>query len=257
MMKRENNQRKKVNTGYLDFKYALDFIFAFFALIATSPVFAAVAIAIKIEDGGKVIFSQPRRGRYGKIFNCYKFRSMKDTDIPFDPNRPVIKDNNANLTKVGKVIRKLRIDELPQLANILRGEMCIIGHRPLMAHHFQYEEWELIKFEMRPGLTGLGQVSGNSHLKDRTRRYYDAYYVTHLSFFADVKIFFKTIAVLFAGERRFIKRVPWDEYNALKLDVIENYKINEATAGNFDEGEVIPNKPISQPEAAMTEASKE
>ncbi|MCD8308735.1 MAG: sugar transferase, partial [Clostridia bacterium] len=219
--------------AYMRFKYVSDSVIAFIALIITSPIFLIVAVAIKIEDGGKIIFTQPRTGVRGKIFKCYKFRSMKDTEVPFDPHRPVIKDGNENLTKVGKVIRKFKIDELPQLLNIIRGDMCIIGPRPLLAHYFRYDRWELIKFEMRPGLTGLGQVMGNSHLNNRLRRYYDAYYVTHASLLLDIKIFFKTIGVLFAGERRFIKLVHQDEYDALKADIEQNYEISEQTIAAF------------------------
>ncbi len=116
-----------MNNAYIKFKYAADFFLALIGVVILSPVFIGVAIAIKAEDGGKIIFKQRRTGAGGKKFNCYKFRSMKSTQVSFDKNHPVIKDNNGNLTKVGKFIRKFKIDELPQLFNILRGDMCFIA----------------------------------------------------------------------------------------------------------------------------------
>ena len=186
---------------YLRLKYITDFVIALLGIIIASPVMAVIAVAIKIEDGGPVLLRQQRTGRYGEKFTCYKFRSMKSDKVPFDKHRPVIKDSNQNLTKVGKVIRKLKFDELPQIVNVLKGDMCFIGPRPLLpVYDCEYQEWELIKFEMRPGLTGLSQVRGNGHLTIKARKYYDAYYVLHASPLLDLKIIFKTIAVLLVGE---------------------------------------------------------
>lgn len=219
---------------YLQVKYIIDFFLSLIAVIVASPVMAAVAIAIKIEDGGKVLLRQERTGKYGKKFTCYKFRSMKSDHVPFDKHRPVIKDNNANLTKVGKVIRKLKIDELPQIVNILKGDMCFIGPRPLLPDYdCEYQEWELVKFEMRPGLTGLSQVRGNGHLSIKARKYYDAYYVMHASPILDLKIIFKTVAVLIVGERRFLKRVPPECYEKAKQEVGKRMKISKQTYINF------------------------
>lgn len=209
---------------YFTVKTTIDFIFALFALILTSPIFLLVAIAIKIEDGGRVIFYQARTGKNGKLFKCYKFRSMKNTDIKFDKHNPVITKANNNVTKVGKVIRRLKIDELPQLINILKGEMYFIAPRPLLPiYHNEYAEWELIKFELKPGLTGLGQVCGNGHLSIPERKYYDAYYALHCNFWLDVKIFFKTFAIILLGERRFCKHVAPATIRKLRLDVKANY----------------------------------
>lgn len=219
---------------YLRLKYITDFVIALLGIIIASPVMAAIAVAIKIEDGGPVLLRQQRTGRYGEKFVCYKFRSMKSDKVPFDKHRPVIKDSNQNLTKVGKVIRKLKFDELPQIVNILKGDMCFIGPRPLLpVYDCEYQEWELIKFEMRPGLTGLSQVRGNGHLTIKARKYYDAYYVLHASPLLDLKIIFKTIAVLLVGEKRFLKRVPPEDYVKLKNEVGKRLKISDRTYKNF------------------------
>ena len=219
-----------MNRAYIRFKYAMDFVVALVAVVACSPLLLAVAIAIKAEDGGKVIFAQRRTGVGGKKFNCYKFRSMKNTEILFDKNKPVIQDNNPNLTKVGKIIRKFKIDELPQLFNVLKGDMCIIGPRPLLpVYDSDYEDWEIVKFEMRPGLTGLGQVYGNGYLSIKDRKYYDVLYAMHASPWMDLKIVFKTIAVVIVGERRFLRPVTEMEYRRLKLEVFRRYTVQPDT----------------------------
>ncbi len=219
---------------YLQFKYIADFIFALLGLIVVSPLMAGIAIAIKAEDGGKVLLRQLRTGRYGNKFVCYKFRSMKSADVPFDKSRPVIKDNNDNLTKVGKFIRKFKFDELPQLFNVIKGDMCFIGPRPLLpVYDCEYQPWELVKFEMKPGLTGLSQVRGNGHLSIKARKYYDAYYVVHASPLLDVKIILKTVAVMIAGERRFLRHVSPEEYAALRAAVNDKVKVSDKTYANF------------------------
>lgn len=219
-----------MNRAYIRFKYAVDFVVALLAVVVCCPLIFGVAIAIKAEDGGKVIFSQRRTGAGGKKFNCYKFRSMKSTDVSYDKHRRVIKDNNPNLTKVGKIIRKFKLDELPQLFNVLKGDMCIIGPRPLLpVFDTDYEDWEIVKFEMRPGLTGLGQVYGNGYLSIKDRKYYDVLYAMHASPWMDIKIAFKTVAVVIFGERRFLRPVTEMEYRRLKLEVFRRYTVQPDT----------------------------
>lgn len=216
-----------MNKLYIRFKYGVDFLVALIGLVVTSPLFLIVAIAIKAEDGGTVIFKQLRTGKNGRKFYCYKFRSMKSTDVAYDKSKRVIRDNNPNLTKVGKVIRKLKIDELPQLLNVIKGDMCFIAPRPLLpVFDSDYEDWELIKFEMRPGLTGLGQVNGNGYLSIHDRKYYDAYYVMHASPWLDIKIIFKTIGVLIFGERRYLNPVTQAQYAALRREAKIRYSSN-------------------------------
>ena len=219
-----------MNRAYIRFKYACDFVIALVAVTVLSPLLRCVAIAIKTEDGGKIIFAQRRTGVGGKKFNCYKFRSMKNTEVLFDKSKPVIKDNNPNLTKVGKIIRKFKIDELPQLFNVIKGDMCIIGPRPLLpVYDSDYADWEIVKFEVRPGITGLGQVYGNGYLSIKDRKYYDVYYTMHASMWMDIKIAFKTIAVIIFGEKRFLRRVTEMEYRRLKLQVYRHYTIQPET----------------------------
>lgn len=219
---------------YLNIKYVIDFILALVGVIIISPLLAGIAIAIKAEDGGNVLLRQLRTGRYGKKFICYKFRSMKSADVPFDKHRPVIKDSNSNLTMVGKFIRKFKFDELPQLFNVIKGDMCFIGPRPLLpVYDCEYQPWELIKFEMKPGLTGLSQVRGNGYLSIKARKYYDAYYVMHASPLLDIKIIIKTAAVLIVGERRFLRHVSPEEYAGLRAMVGKKMKVSEETYSNF------------------------
>ena len=215
-------------------KYITAFILAFFAAIITAPLMLVIALAIKLEDGGHVIIKQERTGLHGKKFICYKFRSMKSENVEYDKNKRVIHDNNPNLTKVGRILRKFKLDELPQLLNVLRGEMCLIGPRPLLpVFDCDYENWELIKYEIRPGLTGLGQVYGNGHLSIKARKYYDAYYVLHSSLLLDIKIALKTVAVIIVGERRFLRRVKCEEYDALRDEIENNFTISPETYKNL------------------------
>ena len=219
---------------YLKTKYAFDFVIALLGIVIVSPLLAVVAIAIKAEDGGNVLIRQSRTGLHGRKFTCYKFRSMKSADVGYDKHKRVIKDSNPNLTRVGKFIRKFKIDELPQLVNVIKGDMCIIGPRPLLpVYDTDYEDWELIKFEMRPGMTGLGQVCGNGYLSIKARKYYDAYYVTHASPILDIKIIIKTVAVLFLGERRFLRHVSPEQYARAREDVNARHSISRETYINF------------------------
>lgn len=223
-----------MNRTYLRIKYAIDFVIALVGVIVLAPLFAGVAIAIKAEDGGPVIFRQRRTGAGGKKFDCYKFRSMKSTHISYDKHKRVICDDNPNLTKVGKFIRKFKIDELPQLFNVLMGDMCLIGPRPLLpVFDSDYEDWELVKFEMRPGLTGLGQVYGNGYLHIKERKYYDVYYAMHASPLLDLKIIFKTVLVILLGEKRFLRHVNEQEYRKLRREVKRNYTVQPDTVAQL------------------------
>ncbi len=223
-----------MNRTYIRIKYAIDFLIALISVIALSPLYAGVAIAIKIEDGGPVIFKQRRTGAGGKKFDCYKFRSMKSTHVHFDKTQPVIKDGNSNLTKVGRFIRKFKIDELPQLFNVLKGDMCLIAPRPLLpVYDSDYEDWELVKFEMRPGLTGLGQVRGNGYLDIKDRKYYDVYYVMHASLWLDLRILVKTVGVVLLGEERFLRPVSEQEFRKLRREVKRNYTVQPDTVAQL------------------------
>ena len=155
---------------------------------------------------------------------------MTSARVRYNKHRRVIGDENPNVTKVGRVIRKLKIDELPQLFNILKGDMSIIGPRPLLpVFDRDYEDWEMIKFELRPGLTGLGQVRGNGYLSLYDRKYYDAYYAMHASLGLDIGIFFRTLGVILFGEKKFLKPVSEAEHRILRREVKRNYTVPPET----------------------------
>lgn len=223
-----------MNRAYIKFKYVADFFLALIGLIILSPLFAGAAIAIKCESKGKIILKQRRTGQYGKKFYCYKFRTMVSENIFFDKNASVIRDDNPHLTKVGKFLRKFKMDELPQLINVIKGEMCLIAPRPLLpVYDSDYEPWELVKFEIRPGITGLGQVCGNGHLDMKDRKYYDAYYAMHASFGLDIKIFFRTLGVILFGEARYLRPVNRQEYRRLKREVKRCYTVQPKTVAHL------------------------
>lgn len=202
---------------YKYIKSVLDRVCAALGLIVLAIPLLLIALAIRCESRGKAIFKQVRTGLNGKEFYVYKFRTMWRTDVPFDKDNPVIEDDNAELTPAGKILRKLKIDEFPQLINVLRGEMSLIGPRPFMPVYYeQYADWEKERLRVKPGMSGLAQVSGNGYLTSEERSYYDIYYARHLSFFTDVKIMFKTVGVLLLGEKKFLKPVSVADMEKMK-----------------------------------------
>jgi lipopolysaccharide/colanic/teichoic acid biosynthesis glycosyltransferase len=194
--------------AYIHIKYIFDLIISLAGVIALSPIFLIVAFAVKFDSKGPIIFKQQRNGKDGRIFEIYKFRTMKTTTVKFSVNEALIEDTNVNLTKVGRILRKLKLDELPQLINVIKGDMSLVGPRPLMPEYLDaYEGWEWAKFNVRPGITGLAQVNGNSYLSTSNRNYYDLLYVENLSAWLDLKILFKTVLVVIKGEKRQLRKV--------------------------------------------------
>lgn len=181
---------------YLHIKRILDIIFSFIGIIILSPIFLLVAIAIKIDSKGPVIFKQKRLGKDGKEFNIYKFRSMVVGAEKIGTG-VYSKKGDSRVTKVGNFIRMTSIDELPQLVNILKGEMSFIGPRPVLTYHpWKFEEYtkeQAKRFDVRPGITGWAQIHGRKDVEWHKRIELDIYYVEHISFWLDVKIFLKTI----------------------------------------------------------------
>lgn len=201
---------------YTNVKWILDRLFSLLGLILLSPLFAIIALLIAHDGMGKVIFKQPRVGKNRKIFMIYKFRTMVSTRIEFDVDHAVIGSRNGYLTKIGKLLRKTKLDELPQLINILKGDMSFIGPRPLLYNYLEgYETWEIRKFDCLPGLSGLAQIKGNGHLGKKERSYYDVKYSQNINFFTDVEIFVKTIAVVMFGEESFVHKVNSEDLEAL------------------------------------------
>lgn len=202
---------------YFFIKRCADIVFSLMSLIILSPLFLIVTLAIALTSKGPVIFGQERHGKNMKVFRCYKFRTMKTTTVKFDIKEAVIDGTNKSVTPVGRVLRKLKIDELPQLINVLKGDMSVIGPRPFMKVYMdQYEPWELQKFAVRPGLTGLNQVKGNGYLSTPERSYYDVTYSKKISLFMDVGIFLKTFLVIIVGEKAFLKHVPEEKITEMK-----------------------------------------
>lgn len=209
---------------YRKIKAYLDTLIAFFLLVILSPLIFILSLLIRLDGQGKAIFKQARVGKGGEIFYMYKLRTMRSTEVSFNVNRAVIDDDNANLTRIGRFLRKYKIDELPQLFNVLIGDMSIVGPRPLMPVYLDnYHGWERAKFAEKPGMTGYAQVNGNGYLSRKERSYYDVFYSKNLNFWLDIKIIFLTIKVIIKGENACTKRV--DE-NIIRDFLRENDDVN-------------------------------
>lgn len=178
-------------------KRLFDIVTALCGLIVLSPVILIVAVLIRINLGSPIIFIQERIGKDNKKFKMMKFRSMKNLT---DRNGKLLSDEER-LTKFGKVLRSLSLDELPELINVLKGEMSLIGPRPLLVEYLPlYSKRQLKRHEVTPGMTGLAQVNGRNSLKWKAKFEFDVYYVENWSLALDIKIFFKTFVKLFKRE---------------------------------------------------------
>jgi lipopolysaccharide/colanic/teichoic acid biosynthesis glycosyltransferase len=166
-------------------KRFLDFMLSLMGIIVLSPVLLVLWILVRVKLGSPVLFHQERPGRYEKIFKLYKFRSMTDER---DAEGNLLPDE-VRLTKFGRILRSTSLDELPELFNILKGDMSLIGPRPLLVRYLPYyTQEERHRHDVRPGLTGLAQVNGRNALGWEDRFRYDLYYVEHLGFLMDLKI---------------------------------------------------------------------
>lgn len=184
---------------YICIKRVIDIVLAFVGMVVLLPVSFAIWIAIKIEDGWKanVFFDQRRIGLRKKEFNLFKFRSMK-MDAPHEVATHLLKDPEQYVTRVGRFIRKTSIDELPQLFNILKGDMSFCGPRPALWN--QYDLIELREqygvHEIKPGLTGWAQIHGRDELEIPEKVRQDVYYLRHLSLGLDIRVFFMTVVAV-------------------------------------------------------------
>ena len=166
-------------------KRFLDFMLSLMGIIVLSPVLLVLWILVRVKLGSPVLFHQERPGRYEKIFKLYKFRSMTDER---DAEGNLLPDE-VRLTKFGRILRSTSLDELPELFNILKGDMSLIGPRPLLVRYLPYyTQEERHRHDVRPGLTGLAQVNGRNALGWEDRFRYDLYYVEHLGFLMELKI---------------------------------------------------------------------
>lgn len=199
------------------FKRILDFLLSLIALIVLSPILIIIAILVRVKLGSPVIFKQQRPGKNEKIFTLYKFRSMTDKR---DANGNLLPDSER-LTKFGKALRSTSLDELPELFNILKGDMAIVGPRPLAIQYLPYyTEKERHRHDVRPGLTGLAQINGRNCLEWEKRFEFDTEYVRNITFMGDLKIIFKTILKVFKHEDIVVrgqgKTIDFDKYRKKK-----------------------------------------
>jgi len=179
------------------FKRILDFLIAFIGFLALSPVFTIVVIALFFAKRGKPFFFQLRPGKDEKIFKIVKFKTMNDKK---DKNGNLLSDAER-LTAIGKFVRKTSLDEIPQLLNVIKGDMSLIGPRPLLTEYLPlYDEKQKRRHEVKPGITGWAQVNGRNAISWEQKFEYDVWYVEHVSFLLDLKIFFMTIRKVFQGE---------------------------------------------------------
>lgn len=171
-------------------KRILDLILSLMALIVLMPLMIIIGILVRINLGSPIIFKQKRPGKNEKVFTLYKFRTMTDKrDI--DGN---LLPDEYRLTKFGKFLRSTSLDELPELINIIKGDMAIVGPRPLLVEYLPYyTEEEKHRHDVRPGLTGLAQVNGRNTISWEEKLKYDTEYIKQISFYSDLKIIFKTI----------------------------------------------------------------
>lgn len=197
-------------------KRMIDIMVSFIGLLITLPIMIIVAILVKVNLGSPIIFTQERAGLHGKTFKLYKFRSMTNE---LDDNGKLL-SNDLRLTRFGKLLRSTSLDELPELFNILKGDMSLIGPRPLLTEYLpRYNNEQKKRHNVRPGLTSLTAVNGRASLSWEDRLAMDVRYVKNVSFLLDLKIFFKTFITVFKRENissdrgKFMGSEQKNEYN--------------------------------------------
>lgn len=186
---------------YKIFKRIMDFLLSLIGLIVLLPIFIILIITIKIDSKGPILFKQKRVGKKKKLFTIYKFRTMR-IDTPKDTPTHMLENPEEWITKVGRFLRKTSLDELPQILNILKGNMSIIGPRPAL-----WNQDDLISLrdeyganDIYPGLTGYAQIKGRDELPIEEKAKLDGYYVKHMGLWLDIKVFFGTIKSIFISD---------------------------------------------------------
>lgn len=190
---------KKQKKGFYEkyIKRPQDFCCALAAIIVLSPIMAVTALLVRVKLGSPVIFKQERPGLHGKIFTLYKFRTMTDAK---DKNGNLLPDD-VRLTKFGKMLRSTSLDELPELINMLKGDMAVVGPRPLLVKYLPlYNEYQARRHEVRPGFTGYAQVNGRNAITWEEKFEKDVFYVDHITFLGDWKIIFQTLKTVIKRE---------------------------------------------------------
>ena len=185
--------------AYLVFKRVMDMVLSFILLILLSPLFIVVSLLILITSGAPVFFTQQRIGQYQKPIKIYKFRTLKTT-APKSAASGNLKDFDSYVTKIGKFLRITSLDEVPQLINVLKGDMSLIGPRPIIPEEVEVHTLRKQNdvYLIRPGITGLAQVNGRDFLNPEKKVFYDTNYVKNISFYNDFRIMLKSIVVVFS-----------------------------------------------------------
>lgn len=204
------NFSSKRAQGYLIAKRITDLLLSIIALIILSPMLLIVAIAIKIDSKGPIIFKQDRVGKDGRIFGMYKLRSMvinaeelkSKLEDQNEMSGPMFKiKDDPRITRIGKFIRKTSIDELPQLVNVIKGEMSLVGPRPSLPREVeQFKPWMKERLLVKPGITCFWQVSGRNNIPFEEWMRLDVKYVREMNYWLDIKLIFKTFFVLFGDK---------------------------------------------------------
>lgn len=214
-------------------KRFIDVVCSICALIMLSPIIVVTFLLVRIKLGSPVLFMQERPGKNGEIFKLYKFRSMTDAR---DENGKLLSDD-IRLTKFGKLLRSTSLDELPELFNILKGDMSIVGPRPLLVEYLPYyTKEERHRHDVRPGLTGLAQINGRNTLTWEEKFAFDIEYVKDITFIKDVQIIFKTVKKVFKREdiligkefkvgKFLVERANWKLTSEGAIKPLENNKI--------------------------------
>ena len=191
---------------YLPLKRLADIAAAVVMLLILAPFFALVAIIMKLTDRGPIFFSQQRSGLRGEEFTIHKFRTMR-IDRKHDPFEYVSAEH-SDITRLGRLLRRVKFDETPQVWNILKGDMSLIGPRPTLPEQVaKYNDFERRRLEVRPGCTGLAQIHGGITLSWPEKIKWDVYYVDHLGPMMELRIFLKTFMVILGGDKKFTRTI--------------------------------------------------
>lgn len=192
-----------MRTFQLIIKRCFDILVSLVILVPFFPIWVILALLIKCTSPGPVFFLQDRPGLHKKIFRIYKFRTMRPGSEKMVKGQEVMKDDDR-ITPIGKFLRRSKLDEIPQILNVLKGQMSLIGPRPERVASLEDYDDEISKrLNMLPGMTGLAQVSGNIYLDLRERYKLDVYYVEHFSLWLDIRILLRTVGVVLLGEEKY------------------------------------------------------
>ncbi len=192
-------------------KRFFDILLTLLAIMLLSPVFIVIMVAIKLAGKGPVIFRQERAGKNGRPFTFYKFRTMRIGVDPFGPSPKA--GDDPRLTKIGKLLREYSLDELPQLFNVLKGDMSIVGPRPLyISQMAEWDERQKKRLLVKPGLTGLAQISGRGEITREEKLELDVKYVETAGFWLDLKIILATVTQVFGRKNIYEKKYSQAEY---------------------------------------------